>query len=86
MTAIDEAHQCIVGIICRGSIYPGFIPRPTVCEVNLEPPFTEVTTEKTQLESNLFAWSNLQFEDIENRFINSGLKTFVVSYNFSLLT
>ncbi|XP_063907743.1 WD repeat and HMG-box DNA-binding protein 1-like [Zophobas morio] len=79
VTAIMESCQTIFGIKCRGSIYPGFTPKPTICELVLEPPFAEPETDKTQLEMNLFAWSNLEVRDLGKKFNESGLKAFALA-------
>ncbi|RZC41194.1 WD repeat and HMG-box DNA-binding protein 1 [Asbolus verrucosus] len=79
VTAVIESYQTLMGIKCRGSVYPSFTPRPTVCELPLEPPFAEPSTEKTQLEVNLFAWSNLQIKDVNKKFTETGLKTFALA-------
>lgn len=59
-------------------MYPGFTPRPTLSELPLEPPFAEMTTEKSQLEANLFTWSTLRVESIEKKFKETALKAFAV--------
>lgn len=59
-------------------MYPGFTPRPIETEIELLPPFTEISTEKSQLEANLFMWSNLQIENTEKKFKETALKTFAV--------
>lgn len=79
MTTVFESYQAVGGIKCKGSMYPGFTPRPTMCELLLEPPFAEVTTEKTQMEMNIFTWSMLQVSDIDKKFKETALKTFAVS-------
>ena len=79
VTAIMESCQTIFGIKCRGSIYTGFTPKPTICEFVIEPTFAEPETDKTQLEMNLFAWSNLEVRDLGKKFNESGLKAFAVS-------
>lgn len=66
------------GIRCKGSNYPGFIPRPTLSEIPLEPPFIDISAEKSQMEANLFTWRTLQVQDVDRKFIETGLKTFVV--------
>lgn len=60
-------------------MYPGFTPRPTMCELPLGPPFAEATTEKTQMEMNIFTWSLLQINDVDKKFKETALKTFAVS-------
>lgn len=67
---------------CRGSTYPGFIPRPVLSELPLQPPFAEIDTEKAQLEANLFMWSNLQVEGVEKKFKEAALKSFAVRLLF----
>lgn len=82
ITAVFESYQAVGGIKCKGSIYPSFTPRPTMCELPLEPPFAEMTTEKAQMEANLFAWTNLQVggDNVDKRIKETGLKTFAVRY------
>ncbi|XP_060519101.1 WD repeat and HMG-box DNA-binding protein 1 [Cylas formicarius] len=79
VTSIFESYQAVTGIKCKGSMYPVFIPRPTVCELPLEPPFVEPNTEKTQMESNLFAWSILNVADIDRKYKETALKTFALA-------
>ncbi|KAG5888708.1 hypothetical protein JTB14_035773 [Gonioctena quinquepunctata] len=79
VTAVFESYQAIGGIKCRGSQYPGFTPRPTMCEIPLEPPFAEDATEKTQMEMNLFTWSTLQISDIDKKFKETAVKTFALA-------
>jgi chromosome transmission fidelity protein 4 len=79
VTAVEESHQTLMGIKCRGTVYPSFTPKPTIAELKLEPPFAESTTDKTQLEMNLFSWSNLQVGDVDSRFTETGLKTFALA-------
>lgn len=74
-----ESYQAVGGIKCKGTLYPGFTPRPTMCEILLEPPYAESGTEKTQMEMNLFTWSNLKIMDTEKKFKETALKTFAVS-------
>jgi chromosome transmission fidelity protein 4 len=85
VTAVEESHQTLMGIKCRGTVYPSFTPKPTIAELKLEPPFAESTTDKTQLEMNLFSWSNLQVGDVDSRFTETGLKTFAVSPKLSYI-
>lgn len=66
------------GIRCRSSNYPGFIPRPVLTELPLQPPFVELDTEKAQLEANLFMWSNLKVDGTEKKFKETALKSFAV--------
>lgn len=73
-----ETYQTVCGIKCRGTAYPSFTPAPTMCELTLEPPFAEATTDKTQLEMKLFTWSNLQVTQ-DKKFSETGLKAFAVS-------
>ncbi|XP_050293758.1 WD repeat and HMG-box DNA-binding protein 1 [Anthonomus grandis grandis] len=79
ITAIFESYQAIAGIKCKGTVYPGFIPRPTVCEVPIEPPFAENATEKTQMEGSLFTWSSLNVSDTERKYKESALKLFALA-------
>ncbi|KAJ8932700.1 hypothetical protein NQ318_021219 [Aromia moschata] len=60
VTAVFESYGAVGGIKCKGTVYPGFIPRPTMCEIALAPLFAEAITDKTQMEMNLFTWSTLQ--------------------------
>ncbi|GJQ71634.1 hypothetical protein Trydic_g11333 [Trypoxylus dichotomus] len=79
VTAIFETYQNMRGIRCKGSSYPGFVPRPTLSEIPLEPPFMEMSTEKSLMEANLFTWRILQVEDVDKKFVETGLKTFVLA-------
>ncbi|KAK9692495.1 Minichromosome loss protein, Mcl1, middle region [Popillia japonica] len=79
VTAVFESCQNVRGIRCKGSNYPGFVPRPTLSELPLEPPFIEIATEKSQMEANLFMWKVLQVEDVDKKFVETGLKTFVLA-------
>lgn len=79
---MDEKLGCIRGIRCRGSTYPGFIPRPVMSELPILPPFAELETEKAQLEANLFMWSNLQVAGVEKKFKETALKSFAVTLHF----
>lgn len=79
MTVVYESLLTVRGIRCRGSMYPTFTPRPAQMELPLQPPFAEISTEKTLLESNLFMWSNLQVERDEKKFKEAVFKTFAVS-------
>ncbi|XP_018571784.1 WD repeat and HMG-box DNA-binding protein 1 [Anoplophora glabripennis] len=79
VTAVFESYQAVGGIKCKGSMYPGFAPRPTMCELPLEPPFAEATTEKTQMEMNLFTWSMLQVSDTDKKYKETALKTFALA-------
>lgn len=81
MTAVFESNQMVRGVRCKGSAYPGFVPRPTLCEIPLEPPFVEMSTEKSQMEANLYTWRILQVEDVDKKFVETGLRTFGVKYN-----
>ncbi|KAF5308706.1 hypothetical protein FQR65_LT06067 [Abscondita terminalis] len=79
VTAVFESSQSIHGIRCRGSVYPSFIPRPTLCEIPIEPPFIEMNTEKSQLEANLFTCSMLQVSDAEKKLKETSLKMFALA-------
>ncbi|KAJ8971614.1 hypothetical protein NQ317_014735 [Molorchus minor] len=79
VTTVFESYQAVGGIKCKGSMYPGFAPRPTMCELPLEPPFAEVETEKTQMEMNLFMWSTLQIMDTDKKFKETAVKTFALA-------
>ncbi|KAL1505330.1 hypothetical protein ABEB36_004921 [Hypothenemus hampei] len=79
LTAIFESYQAIGGIRCKGTVYPGFVPRPTICELPIEPPFAESSTEKTQLEMNMFTWSILNVTDTERKYKEAALKLFALA-------
>nr|XP_023016671.1 WD repeat and HMG-box DNA-binding protein 1 [Leptinotarsa decemlineata] len=79
VTAVFESYQAVGGIKCKGSVYPSFTPRPTMCEIPLEPPFAESMTEKTQMEMNLFTWSTLQVSDVDKKFKETAMKTFALA-------
>ncbi|KAK5644872.1 hypothetical protein RI129_006172 [Pyrocoelia pectoralis] len=79
ITALFESYQSVRGIRCRGSVYPGFTPRPTLSEIPLEPPFIEMNTEKSQLEANLFTWSLIKVADVEKKIKETALKTFALA-------
>lgn len=79
VTTIFESNQTIGGIRCKGAIYPGFVPRPTVSELAIEPPFAETATDKTQMEMSMFTWSNLNILDTERKYKETALKIFAVS-------
>ncbi|CAG9822131.1 unnamed protein product [Phaedon cochleariae] len=50
-----------------------------MCELPLEPPFVECSTEKTQMEMNLFTWSTLQVSDTDKKFKETAIKTFALA-------
>ncbi|KAF7279193.1 hypothetical protein GWI33_007600 [Rhynchophorus ferrugineus] len=79
ITSVFESYQAVGGIKCKGAVYPGFIPRPTLCEIPLEPPFAEGGTEKTQMEMNLYTWSNLRVMNTDKKFKETALKTFALA-------
>ncbi|XP_030761821.1 WD repeat and HMG-box DNA-binding protein 1 isoform X2 [Sitophilus oryzae] len=79
VTSVFETYQALGGIKCKGSAYPGFIPKPTLCELPLEPPFAEISTEKTQMEMSLYTWSNLKVMDTDKKFKETALKTFALA-------
>ncbi|XP_057657701.1 WD repeat and HMG-box DNA-binding protein 1 [Diorhabda carinulata] len=79
VTTIFESNQTVGGIKCRGTVYPGFTPRPTMCEIPIEPPFAETTNDKTKMEMNLFTWSMLQIPDIDKKFKETAVKTFALA-------
>ncbi|KAK4875420.1 hypothetical protein RN001_011842 [Aquatica leii] len=79
ITAVFETSQTIHGIRCRGSVYPTFIPRPTLSEIPIVPPFMEINTEKSQLEANLFTWTLLKVTDVEKMLKEAALKTFALA-------
>ncbi|XP_066141426.1 WD repeat and HMG-box DNA-binding protein 1 isoform X1 [Euwallacea fornicatus] len=79
VTAVFESYQAVGGIWCKGTVYPGFVPRPMVCELPLQPPFAECSTQKTQLEMSLFTWSNLNITNVERNFKETALKLFALS-------
>lgn len=80
VTAILESYQTLCGIKCRGTRYPTVTPRPTMCEVPLEAPFAELSTEKGQMESSMFTWSTLQIPNTEKKLKEAALKTFAVIF------
>lgn len=63
-------------------MYPAVTPRPTMCEIPLEAPFAEMTTEKGQMESSMFTWSNLAIPNTEKKMKETALKTFAVRFLF----
>ncbi|CAH1099771.1 unnamed protein product [Psylliodes chrysocephalus] len=79
VTTIFESNQTVGGIFCKGTVYPGFTPRPTMCEVPIEPPFSESLNDKTKMEMNLFTWSMLQIPDIDKKFKENAIKTFALA-------
>nr|CAI5818265.1 unnamed protein product [Callosobruchus analis] len=79
VTTVFETYQAVGGIKCKGCAYPTLIPRPTLCELPLEPPFAESSTEKTQMEMNLFTWSTLQVADVDKKAKETALKTFALA-------
>lgn len=79
VVAITESMQTIRGIRCRGSMYPGFTPRPTQSEIKIQPPFIEISTDKSQMEAELFTWENLQIEQTEKKIKETSLKTFALA-------
>ncbi|CAH0555298.1 unnamed protein product [Brassicogethes aeneus] len=80
VTTIFESYKAVGGIKCKGSMYPGFTPRPTMCELPLEPPYAEPTTDKTQMESQLFVYSTLQIgQDSDKKYKETALKTFALA-------
>ncbi|KAH1012098.1 WD repeat and HMG-box DNA-binding protein 1 [Dendroctonus ponderosae] len=79
VTTIFESNQTIGAIRCKGTVYPGFVPRPTVCELAIEPPFAETATDKTQMEMNMFTWSNLNIQDTERKYKETALKIFALA-------
>ncbi|XP_025835963.1 WD repeat and HMG-box DNA-binding protein 1-like [Agrilus planipennis] len=76
ITAVFESNQSVRGVRCKGSMYPGFIPRPTQSEIHLEAAFAEMDTEKAQLEANLFTWSSLNVENVERKYKENAMKLF----------
>lgn len=85
VTTVFESYQAVGGIRCKGTVYPGFIPRPTVCELPIEPPFAENSTDKTQMEMSLFTWTNLNVMDTDRKYKETALKIFAVSRKFKLV-
>lgn len=79
ITAVFESYQATGGVWCKGAIYPGFMPRPILCELPLQPPFAEPKTQKTQMEMSLFSWSNLAVTNVERNYKETALKLFAVS-------
>ncbi|KAK9890820.1 hypothetical protein WA026_012163 [Henosepilachna vigintioctopunctata] len=84
VTAVFEANQTLCGIKCRGTMYPTVIPRPTMCEIPLEAPFAEMSTDKSQMESSLFTWSTLSIANTDKKFKEIALKTFALSCKTNL--
>ncbi|XP_044753645.1 WD repeat and HMG-box DNA-binding protein 1 isoform X1 [Coccinella septempunctata] len=84
VTAILESNQTLCGIKCRGTMYPAVTPRPTMCEVPLEAPFAEMTTEKGQMESSMFTWSALEIPNTEKKLKETALKTFALACKTNL--
>ncbi|CAG9836570.1 unnamed protein product [Diabrotica balteata] len=79
VTTIFESNQTVGGIKCRGTMYPGFTPRPTMCEISIEPSFAETTNDKTQMEMNLFTWSMLQIPDTDKKYKETAIKVFAIA-------
>ena len=79
VTAVFESNQTVRGIRCKGANYPGFIPRPLLSELPLQPLFMQSLTEKSQMDANLFTWLTLHVENAEKRLKETALKSFVVS-------
>ncbi|XP_017778224.1 PREDICTED: WD repeat and HMG-box DNA-binding protein 1 isoform X2 [Nicrophorus vespilloides] len=84
MTAIYESLGTIRGIRCKGSLYPGFTPRPTLTEIEFQPPFLEIGTGKSQYESSLFTMSTLQIEGMEKKYQEIALKSFALAMKNNL--
>ncbi|XP_022906813.2 WD repeat and HMG-box DNA-binding protein 1 [Onthophagus taurus] len=84
VTTVSESLATVIGIRCKGSKYPNFVPRPTLSELPLQPTFVEITSEKAQLGANLFMWSNLQVEDTEKKCKEAALKSFALACKNSL--
>ncbi|CAG9772524.1 unnamed protein product [Ceutorhynchus assimilis] len=79
VTTVFESYQAIGGIRCKGTIYPSFIPRPTVCELPINAPFAESSTDKTQMEMDMFSWSNLNIMDTDRKYKETALKIFALA-------
>lgn len=79
ITSISETSQSLIGIKCKASTYPPVVPRPTMCEIPLEPPFAEMTTDKSLIESNLFTWNTLYITNTEKQIKEAALKLFALA-------
>lgn len=83
-TAVDEKLQSVRGIRCKGAIYPTFIPRPVLSELPLQPAFAELSTERAQLEANLFTWLTLKIDNTERKVKENALKSFALACKSNL--
>ena len=59
IVGVAERTQMIKTILCRGARYPAVLPRPTLTMMPVNLPFTDVESEKTQLEQEY--WKNKHF-------------------------
>lgn len=81
VTVVYETLQTVRGIICKGSMYPGFTPRPTQSEHPIQPLFLELSTERVSYEASLFMSSIIDVNDTEKKFKETGLKAFAVRFD-----
>lgn len=79
VSSVHETSATIRGTKCRSGVYPVFVPRPSLLELPLQPPFVEISTDKGALESNLFIWSSLKVDDTDKKFKETALKSFALS-------